>query len=122
MIRRDGFRKREIEQHCVREAEHCGEDKRHLNAPAAQDAADRWSKNKSETKRSADQSHSFSAVLFGGDVGDVRLRGRDVAARDAVENAADKKHDDGFGESEYEKADAGADDREQQHGASTMFV
>ena len=78
----------------------------------AQDAADRWSKNESETKGGADQSHSFGAILFGGDVGDVGLSGGNVSAGDAVENAADEKHEDGFRESEYEKADAGADDRE----------
>ena len=30
-------------------------------------------KNKSETKRCADETHAFRAVLFGSDVGDVRL-------------------------------------------------
>src|SRR5215216_2988198 len=122
MIGRHCLRQREVEEHCVSETECCRKDKRHLNAPTAQDAADRWSKDKSETKRGADQPHSFGAVLFGGDVGDVGLRGGDVSAGDAVEDATDKKHKDAFGESEYEKADAGADDREQEHRSPAVFV
>src|SRR5215211_5725509 len=112
MIGRDGLGQREIEEYCIREAENCGKDKRHVNAPAAQDAADRWSKNEPETKGGADHSHSFGAILFGGDVGDVGLSGGDVAAGDAVEYTANEKHKEGFREPEYEKADAGADDRE----------
>src|SRR5829696_4713401 len=122
MIRRDRLRQREIEEHCVREAENRGEDKRHLDAPTAQNPTNGWSKNKSQTEGGADHSHSFGAVFFGGDVGDVGLRGGDVSAGDAVENAADEKHQNTFRESEYEKADAGADDREQQHRSSSMLV
>ena len=122
MIRRDCFRQSEIEQHRIRETQRRREDKRHVNSPTAQDAADRWSKNKAETKRRADQAHSFRAILFGRDVGDVGLRSRDVAAGDAVENAADEEHHERLREPEYEKADARADDREQQHRPPTVLV
>src|SRR5215213_1195245 len=102
MIRRDCFGQCEIQQHCVREAQCRGKEKRYLNPPATEDAADCWSQNESETKRCTDQTHSLRAVLFGSDVGDVSLGGRDVSPRDAVEDAADKQHRKRCCESEYE--------------------
>jgi len=122
MIGRDCFRQCEIEQHCIRETERGSEEERNVNAPLAQDAADGWSKNKSQPKRRADQPHAFGAILFGGDVGDVRLRCRDVAASDAVEYAPDEKHQKRFCQPEYEKADARADDRQQQHRTPSILV
>src|ERR1051325_10307117 len=97
MIGRHRFREGEVKQQCSREAERRGKEERHVNAPLAENPADRWSKNESQPKRGADQSHAFRAVLFGGDVGDVGLRGRDVSASDAVEYAADKEHKNGGG-------------------------
>ena len=46
-----------------------------MNAPTAENTADRWSKDEAETKRGADQSHAFGAIFIGRDVGDVGLRG-----------------------------------------------
>src|SRR5689334_560308 len=92
MIARDGFRQSEIQQYRVKETERGREEERHLNSPPAENAADRWSKNKPETKRRADQAHSFRTVFARSDVGDVGLRGRDVAASDAVENATGEEH------------------------------
>ena len=91
-----------------------------MNAPLAENPTDCRSKNKSETERGADQSHAFRAVLFRSDVGNVRLRGRDVAAGDAVENATGEEHPERGGESEHEKTDAEAvQDWESEGGAST---
>src|SRR5215510_10485507 len=110
MIRRDCFRQREIKQKCICETERSSEEKRNVNAPLAQDAANGWSKNEPETKRRADQSHAFRAILFRGDVGNVCLRGRDVAAGNAVEYAPDKEHQKRLRQSEDEEPDARADD------------
>ncbi len=122
MIRRYRFRQSEEKQQSVCETERGGEEKRNVNAPATQDAANRWSKNKSQPKRGADQSHAFGAIFFSRDVGDVGLRRGDVSARDAVENSSDKEHEDRRRKAEHEKADAGADDRKQQHGPAAILV
>src|ERR1700754_3383523 len=122
MIASDRLGQTEIEQHRVGKAKRRRKEKRNVNSPTAQDAADRWSKNETETKRRADQAHAFRAILAGGDVGDVGWRGRDVAAGDAVENASGKKHPDRIREAEAEKTDAGADDRKKEHGPAAVFV
>jgi hypothetical protein len=90
MIRRDCLRKSKVEQHRIRKAECCRKEERNVNAPVTQNPTDRWPKNKSKTKCSADQSHTFRAILFCRDVGDVSLRCRDVSACYAVENATDE--------------------------------
>src|SRR5690242_15002487 len=122
MIARDGFGQSEIKQYRVEETERGRKEERHLNSPTAENAADCWSKNKPETKRRTDQAHAFRAVFLGGDVGDVGLRSRDVAAGDAVENATGEKHPECRGESEYEETDAGADDRKKQHRPPAVLV
>src|SRR5687768_6832569 len=88
MIRFDGFGQPEVEEDRVCKAQRGRKHKRHVNAPTAQDTADCWSKDEPDAKRGADQSHAAGAVLFRRDVGDVRLRGRDVSAGNAVENSS----------------------------------
>src|SRR6185503_20729268 len=92
MIRSNSFRKGEEEKRRIGEAERCGKEERHMNAPMTQDAANRWSKNESETKRSPDQPHAFRAILFGSDISNVSLCCRNVSACDAVEDATDEEH------------------------------
>src|SRR5689334_13688885 len=122
MIARDGFRQPEVKQDRVQKTERSREEERHLNSPTTENPTDRWSKNKPEAKRGADQAHSLRAIFRRRDVGDVRLRGRDIAAGNAVENAADKKHPERGGESEHEKTDAGAEDRQKEHGPPAVLV
>src|SRR5688572_12103223 len=92
MLRSYGFRQSEIEQNCIREGQRGRKKKRHVNSPAAENAADRRSKDKPESKGSAEQSHSFGAVFFSCDIGDVRLRSGDIPTRDAIQNPSQKKH------------------------------
>ena len=92
MIGRDGLRQSEVKQQRVCEAKAGGKQEGHPHAPAAQYAADGWPKNKTQTKGCANQAHSFRAIFFGGDVGDISLRRRDVSASDAVKDASHKKH------------------------------
>src|SRR5690348_1662468 len=101
MIARDGFGQSEIKQYRVEKTKRGRKEERHLNSPTAENAADCWSKDKPETKRRADQAHAFRAVFLRGDVGDVSLRGRDVAAGYAVENAAGEEQPERRGESEH---------------------
>src|SRR5215208_6711165 len=122
MIGRHCFGQPEIQEHCVGETKRGCEEKWDLNAPAAQNSSDSRSKNKSESKGGANQAHSFRTVLFSCDVGDVRLSGRDVSPGDSVENAAEEKHEDRFGKPQYEKANAGTNDREQQHGSAPISI
>ncbi len=75
MILRHSFRQREIEQHRIGEAKSSGEEKRHVNTPAAQYSSNSWSKNESQTKRRADQPHTLGPFFFGGDVCNIGLRG-----------------------------------------------
>src|SRR6185369_10443223 len=91
MIGRDGLRQPEIKEYRICKAHRSREEKWHVNAPAAQNAADGWSEDKPEAKRSADQTHALGAIFPGGDVGDIGLCCRDVSAGDAVENATDKE-------------------------------
>jgi hypothetical protein len=54
-----------------------------VNAVAAQNSADRRTEDKPETEHRAEKSHALGARFLRGDVGDIGLRGRNVAARDA---------------------------------------
>src|SRR2546423_2600083 len=122
MIRSDCFGQSEIEQQRVSEAETRRKQKRNLNSPATENAANCWSKNETEAKRSADQAHSLRAIFLGRDVGDVSLRGRDVATCYAIENSAGEEHPERCCESQYQKSDAGADDREEEHRPPAILV
>src|SRR5438105_13864224 len=64
MIRGNSFRQGEVKQNRIRKCESAGEKKRNIDAPAAQDAADRRPKNKTQAKGRADQAHSLSAIFF----------------------------------------------------------
>ena len=55
------------------------------------DAAERGTKNESQSEGHADESHPFRPVFRRGDVGDVGLGDGDVAAADAGENAGDEQ-------------------------------
>src|SRR5215208_8438302 len=122
MIGRHCFGQPEIQEHCVGETKRGFEEKWDLNAPSAQNSSDCRSKNKTESKGGPDQAHAFRKVLFSCDVGDVRLSGRDVSAGDSVENPTEEKHEDRPGETQSEKANAGTNDREQQHGSAPISI
>src|SRR5689334_22575491 len=122
MIGGDRFGQSEVKQQRVGKTESGREEERDVNAPLAQYAANRWSKNKPESKRGADHAHALRAIFGGGDVGDVGLCGRDVAAGDAVENSAGEKHPERRCESEQEKTDAGADDGQEENRPAAVLV
>src|SRR5687767_15078565 len=115
MIRRYGFRQREIKQGRVCETQTSSKKKRYVNTPAAQYAAKCRAKDEPETESCAEQSHSLGPILLGRDVGDVSLRSGDVAAGNAVENSAHEKHPESPGKAKNQKADSGADDRNQKN-------
>src|SRR5205814_1341478 len=75
MIGRDRFRQRKIKQNRISEGEPAGKQKRHVDSPAAEDAADRRTEHESQSERRANQSHPFRAIFFRGDISDVSLRG-----------------------------------------------
>src|ERR1700682_5053889 len=109
MIRGHSFRQSEVKQNRIRESESAGEKKRNVDAPAAQNAANRRTKNKTQTESRAYQSHALRAIFFGRDIGDVGLRRRDVAAGNPVDDAAEKKHPQRRRESENQKSETGAE-------------
>ena len=75
MITRNRLRQGKVKENRVCESESAGEKKRHINSPAAENAADRRAKHKAKSKGRANQTHAFRAILFRGYVGDVGLRG-----------------------------------------------
>ena len=122
MIGRHGFRQREIKQDRISESQATREQKRHVVSPTAQDAANRGPKYKTQAERRADQSHSFGAIFFGGDIGDVGLRGRDVAAGNSINDAAEKKHPQRGGKSQNQESGAGAENADQQNWPPPIFI
>src|SRR5258707_7992091 len=122
MIRGDSLRQREVKQNRIRKRESTGKKKRDINSPAAQDAPDRRPKNKTQAKGRADQAHSFGAIFFGGDIRDVSLRRRDVAAGNSVDDPAEKKHPQRGGESQNHKSNTRAQDAYQQNRPAAILV
>ena len=78
--------------------------------------------NKTKPKGRAQQSHSLGAILFGGDVGDVGLRGRNVSAGNAVQDPSQKEHPERRCKTENEKADSRADNGNEQHRPPAILV
>ena len=122
MIGRHGFRQREIKQDRISESQATREQKRHVVSPTAQDAANRGPKYKTQAERRAVQSHSLRAIFFGGDIGDVGLRGRDVAAGNSIDDAAEKKHPQRRRESQNHKSATGAENAYQQNRPAAILV
>ena len=122
MIGRDRFRQGEVEQDYVGQREAAGKKKRHVGAPAAQDSADGWTKNKAQSKGCANQSHSFGAIFLGRNVGNVGLGGRDVAARNSIDDAADEQHQQRRRKSEDQKTEAGSQQADNQNRTPAVSV
>ena len=122
MIRGDSFRQREVKQNGICECESAGEKKGNIDAPAAQDATDRRPKNKTQAKSRADQAHSLGAIFFGGDIRDVSLRRRDVAAGNSIDDPAEKQHPQRRGESQNHKSKTRAQNADQQNRPAAMLV
>ena len=80
-----------------------------------QEGTDRRSEDETEAESGADQPHALGPVLGTGDIGDDRLRGRDVAARYTVDDARGEEHPQRAGDSEEHVAQRRAEERDQQH-------
>ena len=87
-----------------------------------QDAAQGRPQDEPEAKRRADQPVRARAVLRLRDIGDVGARGRDVAARQAVDDARQKQHRHAVSEREHRKADDRAGQAEDQHRPPAVAV
>src|SRR5262249_33286326 len=108
-----GFRQGEEKQNRVCQRETAGKKERYIDAPAAENAANSRTKNKAQSESSANQSHSFRPIFFGRDIGDVRLRGRNIAAGNSIDDSADKKHPQGCRESQDQKSQRRAEQARQ---------
>src|SRR5947208_3959581 len=122
MTGRDCLRQGEVEQNYVSQREAAGKQKRNVGAPATQYPADGGTKNEAQSKRCADQSHSLGAIFFGGDVGDVGLRGRDIAARNSIDDATHKQHRQGSGKTEDQKTKTSSQQADQENRTATILV
>jgi len=80
-------------------------------------AADRRPEDEAETECGADQPHALGPVFRPGDIGNDRLRGRDVATGDTVDDARCKQHSQRAGNAEEHIADRRTDERDQEHRA-----
>ena len=97
MIGSDRLRQGEVEQQRICEAQTGRKKEWHCDAPAAEYAANGRPENKTHTKSGANQTHSFRAIFFSRDVGNVGLRGRNVSAGNAVQNASEEKQPESVG-------------------------
>src|SRR5262245_40569208 len=100
MIGSNGLRQGEIKQDGIGQGQAAGEQKRHVDSPAAHHAADRRSEDEAESESCANQSHALRAIFFGGYVSDVRLSGGYVAAGNSVNDSADEEHPQSRGKSQ----------------------
>ena len=107
------FGQEEPRRHEVREAERRREPHRRLGRDAAQQAADRRAEDESQPERRAHQAHAAGAVLRRGDVGDVGLRGGNVRAGNAADDARDEQQHQRAGERERHVREAGAEQADQ---------
>src|SRR5207248_10313025 len=87
-----------------------------------QQAANGRAEDEAESEGRADHSHALRAILLRRHVGDVGLRRRDVAARDAVNDSTDEEHPDGRRKSEYEESEARPKKREEEYGTPPVPV
>ena len=77
-------------------------------------AAERRADDEAEPERGAEQAERLGAVLVGRHVGDVGARGRDVAARQAVDDPRGEQHREAVRERQHHEADDGAEQAEDQ--------
>ena len=91
-------------------------------ADAREHAAQRRAEDEPEPERRADQPVGARAILRLGDVGDIGARGRDVAARQAVDDARGEQHGDAVRERQHHEADDRAGEAEDQHRAAAVAV
>ena len=102
------FRQDEVEEHHVHGGERGGEIKRRAVGNAAHDSTDHRTKGETEAEGGADQAHRTRAIFRRADVGDVSLRGGDVAAGRAVDDARNKEERKRRGPAHDEETDRGA--------------
>ena len=97
-------------------------DERRQRALASQDldarqlAPDEGTEDETQAERDADDPHPARALFGRRDVGDVRLRDRDVRGRDAGKSPRRQEQRQGRGEAEQGHAGGGRGDAPQQHG------
>src|SRR6266487_903985 len=109
MIGRNCFRQSEIKEDRVRERQASCKQEWNIDSPTTQDSANCRTEDKSQTESGANQAHSFRAIFLRRDIGDIGLRGRDIAAGDSVYDSSQKQHPEGSGEAENQKANTRAD-------------
>ena len=98
-----------------------GPDRRGV-ADVREEAAEAGADDEAEPERRAEHPERLGAVLLGRDVADVGARGRDVAARQAVDDARGEEHREAVRHRQHHEADDRADQAENQHGPPAPLV
>ena len=91
-------------------------------ADMGQRAADGRAEDEAETERRANEAVSTRAILRPRDICDVRARGRDVPARQAVDDAGREQHADAVRRRQHDEADHGAGEAEHQNRTPAVAV
>ncbi len=101
------FREDEIKEHDIHRREPGRKIERRAVGDVAHDPADHRAKGEPKAKSRADDPHRTRTIFRGADIGDVRLRGRDVATGNAVDDARDKEERERIGPAHDEKTERG---------------
>ncbi len=117
-----GFGQPEEDQAQVEKRESRRHQRRDVIAPLAQESACRRADNKAQPEGRADHAESFRAVLGVGHIGDVGLRHAQVAARDAIDDAAGEQNPQGVGEAEQDEAQERSENGSQQDRSAAEAV
>jgi hypothetical protein len=117
-----GFGKEEEAEGGGDQCEAAGDKGGGLEADAAEQSADGGTEDEAEAERGADEAEVLGAVLRGGAVGNVGLRGGDVAAGEAVEEAGGEQDGEAAADAEQEITEAGAEQRYKKDGAAAGAV
>src|SRR5262249_9069245 len=101
-----------------RERQHSCSKSGRMDADSAEHASDGRSYDEAKPERGADEAEALRTILGWRDVGNVSLRSRDVAAREAVEQAREEHHGQGSGEAEQEVARRRSENAQQKNGTA----
>ena len=116
------LRQEEENGETVYEREACGQEERDTRTEVRGKSAENWPKDETDTEACTDEANALRPVFRLRDIGDVRLRRRDVPTRDAIDRTRDEEDPECAREPRHEERDSRPKHRYREDGATPNAI